>query len=96
MKFNSKVQPAILPEQDEIVPDGANVLIAGWGDNGGIQFPKHLQKANLTTINVEDCNNLAPEYYPGFQAIDSNMCVVTPEEVHHAQKQCVVRNNFLL
>ncbi|XP_044730287.1 transmembrane protease serine 11F-like [Chrysoperla carnea] len=79
--FGKYVQPAILPDTDDPVPAGSNVLLAGWGVNSSLSgySPTRLQKANLTVVDLEECKSIhLGGGNSGMTVVDSMLCAGSP------------------
>jgi transmembrane serine protease 3 len=67
IKFNDHIQPACLPDANEIATDGTNGIVAGWGytasDNSG-EWPDKLMNVAVPVMGTEQCKQfygLVPE-----------------------------------
>ncbi|XP_044733178.1 mite allergen Der p 3-like [Chrysoperla carnea] len=70
VKFSKYVSAAVLPEQNEEVPEVDNALLAGWGQlytNGPIST--QLQKVELAIIEQDLCQG-----FHFLQIFDTNLC----------------------
>lgn len=56
--FNRRVQPILLPRQDQIIPVNTTVLISGWGTlyYGSYELPDILNAAAVQIIDQSSCN----------------------------------------
>ncbi|XP_049841373.1 mite allergen Der f 3-like [Schistocerca gregaria] len=76
------VAPIPPPEQGELLPDGVNITVMGWGDLwAGGPHPYSLRKVDLTTVNQEQCQAVwATENDPIY---DTQLCVARFEDINY-------------
>ncbi|XP_026728733.1 chymotrypsin-2-like, partial [Trichoplusia ni] len=73
IQFNNLVQPIQLPEAD--TGEGVELLLSGWGRiSYPGSLPVHLQMINLTSVSVEDCQNIFIQINPVF---NTQICSLT-------------------
>ncbi|XP_061756838.1 plasminogen [Nerophis ophidion] len=69
--INDKVLPACLPENDYIVPSGAECYVTGWGETKGTGGEGILKETGFPVIENKVCNR--PSYLNG-RVKDHEMC----------------------
>ncbi|XP_035905334.1 trypsin-5-like [Anopheles stephensi] len=63
LTFSDKVQPVVLPEQDEPIVEGTMGIVSGWGltlsdaDSNDV-----LRATNVPTVNQQECNKAYHSY----------------------------------
>uniref|UniRef100_A0A182M5F2 trypsin n=1 Tax=Anopheles culicifacies TaxID=139723 RepID=A0A182M5F2_9DIPT len=63
LSFNSKIQPVVLPEQDEPVVDGMMGTVSGWGLTlSETESNDVLRATNVPTVNQKECNEAYQSY----------------------------------
>jgi len=57
INFTSTIQPACLPQAEEIVADNADAIVAGWGltREGGADTSNVLMQVGVPVINSNEC-----------------------------------------
>lgn len=72
--FLDRIHPIRLPQIGEIIEDGSEVIVSGWGriseDSQGLS--PFLYYANLTTISNAKCASV----YGDSIVIDSTLCAI--------------------
>lgn len=79
IEFNAAVQPVELIGANDVLPDGAECLVSGWGLMEGNKKPRDLHAVNVDIVNQETCKNNYNSTLVVFRIVDSMLCAAVHE-----------------
>ncbi|XP_050078328.1 trypsin-5-like [Anopheles maculipalpis] len=63
LTFSNKIQPVVLPEQDEPIVEGTMGIVSGWGLTlNEAESNDVLRATNVPTVNQQECNKAYQSY----------------------------------
>lgn len=71
LKFNDRIQPISIADENDKIPDGINCLVSGWGDTNqkGLAGNSKLRGVEVPIVNRNKCDN----QYDAFGGITQQM-----------------------
>ena len=79
IKFDKLVQPIVLTEATENLPDGTECKVSGWGKMETNESPTRMRFVPVYMVNQQTCQNNYNTSRVKFRIVDSMMCAGVPE-----------------
>lgn len=79
IEFSAAVQPVELIGANDVLPDGGECLVSGWGLMEGAKKPRDLHAVNVDIVNQETCKNNYNSTLVAFKIVDSMLCAAVHE-----------------